>query len=38
MMSQVIIKVNEDVEVKIDFKKTQLKKFDKKIETEIKLI
>ena len=30
-------KVIEKVKVKIDFKKTRLKKFDEKIATEIKL-
>ena len=30
--------VIEEIKVKIDLEKTQLKKFDKKIETEIELI
>ena len=32
-----MIKVNEKIKVKIDLKKTRLKKFEKKIKAEIKL-
>ena len=37
IMSWIITEVIEEIKVMIDLEKTQLKKFDKKIEAEIKL-
>ena len=38
IISWVIIKIIKKVKIKIDFEKTWLKKFDKKVAAEIKLI